>query len=84
MTTYLLSLVLIFCGFSMPCAASPEGTRDWAAFSECNNNINEWLKTDDPAVKTKYIKITAFQFWLMYYGPGSLLRRRGAGYPALL
>lgn len=69
MTTYLLSLVLIFCGFSMPCAASPEGTRDWAAFSECNNNINEWLKKDDPAVKAKYIKIIAFKFWVMYFGP---------------
>jgi hypothetical protein len=69
MKTYLLSLVLIFLGLNMPCAASPEGTRDWAAFSECNDDINEWLKTDDSAVKTKYIKIIAFKFWVMYFGP---------------
>jgi hypothetical protein len=64
-----LALILIAGALKSNCAASPEDTRDWAAFSDFNTTTNDWLAKEDRAVQTKYIKIAAFKFWLMYYGP---------------
>lgn len=66
---HIIPCLIVWCSSAM---ASIENSRDWAAFSCFNSDVNSWLrqgKDVSDEINRRQVKLLFFQYWLMYFGP---------------